>query len=65
MRRELSDNFCWYNVHYDSLKGAAAWALETLKKHSKARASAQRVSTVGFTYAEPRCLEVDIRMSEL
>jgi len=35
VRRELSDNFCWYNQNYDSLKGAAAWAVETLKKHSK------------------------------
>ncbi|CAK9072474.1 unnamed protein product [Durusdinium trenchii] len=35
VRRELSDNFCWYNEHYDSLKGAAAWAVETLNKHRK------------------------------
>jgi len=26
VRRELSDNFCFYNQHYDSLTGAAAWA---------------------------------------
>ncbi|CAE7808952.1 phr [Symbiodinium sp. CCMP2592] len=35
VRRELADNFCWYNQNYDSLKGASAWAVETLKKHSK------------------------------
>mmetsp|Transcript_104278 Transcript_104278/g.185349 ORF Transcript_104278/g.185349 Transcript_104278/m.185349 type:complete len:406 (-) Transcript_104278:435-1652(-) len=35
VRRELSDNFCWHNPNYDSIKGAAGWAEETLKKHSK------------------------------
>jgi len=35
VRRELADNFCWYNQNYDSLKGASAWAVDTLKKHSK------------------------------
>lgn len=35
IRRELSDNFCWYQPHYDSLKGAAGWAQETLQKHAK------------------------------
>ncbi|VUZ48372.1 unnamed protein product, partial [Hymenolepis diminuta] len=34
IRRELSDNFCFYNKHYDSLKGAWSWAQETLRKHS-------------------------------
>ncbi|XP_012254558.2 deoxyribodipyrimidine photo-lyase isoform X2 [Athalia rosae] len=33
VRRELSDNFCFYNEHYDSLKGAKQWALDTLDKH--------------------------------
>ncbi len=33
VRRELSDNFCFYNPHYDSLKGAPEWARRTLDKH--------------------------------
>ncbi len=33
IRRELSDNFCLYNPHYDSLKGAPDWALKTLDEH--------------------------------
>lgn len=35
VRRELSDNFCFFNKHYDSLKGCAAWAQQTLKDHRK------------------------------
>ncbi|TGZ75130.1 hypothetical protein CRM22_000557 [Opisthorchis felineus] len=35
IRRELSDNFCFYNPNYDSLKGAYQWAQDTLKCHSK------------------------------
>ena len=33
VRRELSDNFCLHNPHYDSLQGAAPWALKTLNEH--------------------------------
>lgn len=33
VRRELSDNFCFYNEHYDSIKGAKQWAIDTLDKH--------------------------------
>ncbi|XP_076639626.1 deoxyribodipyrimidine photo-lyase isoform X2 [Colletes latitarsis] len=33
IRRELSDNFCFYNENYDLLEGAHAWAIETLTKH--------------------------------
>ncbi|MDC0336022.1 deoxyribodipyrimidine photo-lyase [Pseudodesulfovibrio sp.] len=33
IRRELSDNFCFYNRYYDSLQGAPAWALKTLNEH--------------------------------
>ena len=33
VRRELSDNFCYYNPNYDSIKGAANWAQETLNAH--------------------------------
>ena len=34
VRRELSDNFCFHNAHYDSLEGAAAWARESLALHA-------------------------------
>lgn len=33
VRRELSDNFCLYNPHYDSLAAAPAWAVQTLDEH--------------------------------
>lgn len=33
VRKELSDNFCYYNPHYDSLAGAADWARQTLNNH--------------------------------
>ena len=36
IRRELSDNFCFYNnKHYDSLKGGYSWAQKTLSDHRK------------------------------
>ncbi len=35
VRRELSDNFCYYNNLHDKLEGAHAWAKETLEKHRK------------------------------
>lgn len=35
VRRELSDNYCFYNENYDSVRGFPAWALETLNKHFK------------------------------
>lgn len=34
VRRELSDNFCFYQPQYDSLEGAAGWAQETLRVHA-------------------------------
>ncbi|KAL5108935.1 Deoxyribodipyrimidine photo-lyase [Taenia crassiceps] len=34
VRRELADNFCYYNPNYDSIKGAWPWAQETLRKHA-------------------------------
>lgn len=34
VRRELSDNFCFYNELYDSVKGAASWAQESLQIHA-------------------------------
>lgn len=33
VRRELADNFCYYNQDYMSLKGAPDWAQKTLQKH--------------------------------
>ncbi len=33
VRRELSDNFCFYNEHYDSFEGFPAWAQKTLNEH--------------------------------
>lgn len=33
VRKELSDNFCYYNSEYDNLRGAADWARLTLEKH--------------------------------
>lgn len=34
MRRELSDNFCFYQGAYDSLGGAAGWAAASLALHA-------------------------------
>lgn len=34
VRRELADNFCYYNPNYDSIKGAPEWAQKTLSKHA-------------------------------
>lgn len=47
VRRELADNFCFYQRHYDSLKGAWEWARKTLNDH----ASDQREHI--YTYVEP------------
>lgn len=33
VRRELSDNFCWYNMNYDRTEGFPDWARQTLKAH--------------------------------
>jgi len=33
VRRELSDNFCFYNRNYDSPEGFPAWAKATLREH--------------------------------
>jgi deoxyribodipyrimidine photo-lyase len=35
VRRELSDNFCFYNKNYDNLNGATDWARKTLNDHRK------------------------------
>jgi deoxyribodipyrimidine photo-lyase len=33
VRRELSDNYCFYNADYDNCKGWPEWAKKTLDKH--------------------------------
>lgn len=33
VRRELSDNFCFFNKKYDSIDGAYDWAKKTLNDH--------------------------------
>ncbi len=33
VRRELSDNFCHYNEHYDAFAGFHSWAQTTLNQH--------------------------------
>ena len=33
VRRELSDNFCWYNPDYDKFSGFPEWARKTLDQH--------------------------------
>jgi deoxyribodipyrimidine photo-lyase len=33
IRRELSDNFCYYNENYDEFEGFPGWAKDTLKDH--------------------------------
>lgn len=35
IRRELTDNYCFYNKKYDSVEGAYDWAQKTLKDHAK------------------------------
>ncbi|MCG8699018.1 MAG: deoxyribodipyrimidine photo-lyase [Bacteroidales bacterium] len=32
-RKELSDNFCYYNSNYDSFEGLQPWAKKTLNEH--------------------------------
>ena len=34
IRRELSDNFCFYEPNYDNLDCAAPWARDSLNKHA-------------------------------
>ncbi|AQT35807.1 m127L [Myxoma virus] len=35
VRRELSDNFCYYNKRYDSITSTHPWALRTLDEHRR------------------------------
>jgi deoxyribodipyrimidine photo-lyase len=39
VRRELSDNYCLYNDHYDSTRGFPEWAKKTLSQHMKDKRS--------------------------
>lgn len=34
VRRELSDNFCFYNAQYNTPKGFPTWAVKTIAEHS-------------------------------
>jgi len=33
VRKELADNYCFYNANYDNLAGAKPWAIKTLNQH--------------------------------
>ncbi len=33
VRRELADNFCFFEKNYDNILGAPKWGYDTLKKH--------------------------------
>jgi deoxyribodipyrimidine photo-lyase len=33
VRRELADNYCFYNQNYDKVEGAHAWAQKTIEEH--------------------------------
>lgn len=35
IRKELSDNYCYYNKNYNNINGARPWAEETLNEHRK------------------------------
>lgn len=35
VRKELADNFCFYNPHHDKVSGAHAWAQKTIQEHAK------------------------------
>ncbi|KAL7676255.1 hypothetical protein ACOME3_002511 [Neoechinorhynchus agilis] len=39
VRRELADNYCFYQNDYDNLKGAWKWAKETLSAHRQTKRS--------------------------
>lgn len=34
IRKELADNYCYYNENYDSEKGFPDWAIKTLEEHA-------------------------------
>jgi deoxyribodipyrimidine photo-lyase len=51
IRRELSENFCFFNPDYDSFKGFPAWAQMTLYEHRRDRRPYQ-YSLRQFEHAE-------------
>jgi deoxyribodipyrimidine photo-lyase len=51
VRRELSDNFCYYNRHYDSFESFPNWAKVSLKEHLGDRRS-HLYSLEQFKYAK-------------
>ena len=65
VRRELADNFCFYQSKYDSLDCAAKWARDSLELHTKdkvrCRVSAKcpwltlRVRTFSFVLCSRFC----------
>ena len=52
VRRELSDNFCFYEDNYDSLSCASGWARESLAKHAKDKR--EHVYTLCGPLSQPR-----------
>ena len=51
IRRELADNFCFYNENYDSFDGFHNWAKESLNQHRKDKR--ERIfNTVDFENAQ-------------
>jgi deoxyribodipyrimidine photo-lyase len=37
VRKEIADNYCFYNQNYNNLNGAKPWSLESLKIHAQDR----------------------------
>ncbi|OPY50449.1 MAG: Deoxyribodipyrimidine photo-lyase [Methanosaeta sp. PtaU1.Bin112] len=37
VRRELSDNYCYYNQYYDDVRGFSGWAIQSLGEHKRDR----------------------------
>lgn len=35
VRKELADNFCYYNANYDNFDGFPQWAKDSLNLHAK------------------------------
>lgn len=55
VRRELADNFCFYQPHYDSLKGAWGWAQTTLLNHASDKRE-QIYTSVAFLFMVIYCI---------
>ena len=51
IRRELSDNFCFFNKNYDSFEGFHTWAKESLNAHRKDKRE-NFYSTLQFEHSE-------------